>query len=64
MDEGGYILTDERMHTDVPGLFAAGDCRKKNLRQISTAVGDGAIAAEEAAAFLLEEMGQGGTQRK
>ncbi|MDD7482531.1 MAG: thioredoxin-disulfide reductase [Clostridia bacterium] len=64
LDEGGYILTDERMHTDVPGLFAAGDCRKKNLRQISTAVGDGAIAAEEAAAFLLEEMGQGGTQRK
>ena len=34
-DEGGYILTDERMHTDVPGLFAAGDCRKKNLRQMA-----------------------------
>ena len=44
-DEGGYIKTDENMETPVPGLFAAGDVRSKALRQIVTAVSDGAIAA-------------------
>ncbi|HIH70000.1 thioredoxin-disulfide reductase [Methermicoccus shengliensis] len=51
-DEGGYIITDERMRTSVEGMFAAGDCRAKRLRQITTAVADGAIAATEAAQYL------------
>ena len=44
-DEAGYIVTDENCGTSIKGIFAAGDCRKKLLRQIATAVGDGAIAA-------------------
>lgn len=45
MDEDGYILTDGNCQTSVKGIFAAGDCRKKLVRQIATAVGDGATAA-------------------
>ncbi len=45
MDEEGYILTDVNGQTSVKGIFAAGDCRKKLVRQIATAVGDGATAA-------------------
>jgi thioredoxin reductase (NADPH) len=45
MDESGYIITDEKCETSVRGVFAAGDCRKQLLRQIATAVGDGATAA-------------------
>lgn len=45
MDEGGYILTNESCETSVKGIAAAGDCRKKLLRQVTTAVGDGATAA-------------------
>ncbi len=45
MDEQGFIVTNEWMETSVPGIFAAGDCRSKPLRQIVTAVSDGAIAA-------------------
>lgn len=44
MDEKGYILADELGNTSCPGIFAAGDCRKKHLRQIITAVADGANA--------------------
>jgi len=44
-DEWGFILTDPTMATGVPGVFAAGDVRSKLERQISTAVGDGAVAA-------------------
>lgn len=54
MDEGGYILTNENGETNVKGIFAAGDCRKKLLRQISTAVGDGATAAFAVEKFLEE----------
>lgn len=43
-DEEGWILTNEYMETTVPGIFAVGDVRKKSLRQITTAVGDGAEA--------------------
>lgn len=43
-DENGYIKTDEKMETSVPGLFIAGDVRSKPLRQIVTAASDGAIA--------------------
>ena len=50
--DGGYIVTDEEMHTSLPGVFAAGDVRKKTLRQVVTATADGAIAAESAIKFL------------
>jgi len=52
MDEGGYILTDEHCETSAKGIFAVGDCRRKLLRQIATAVGDGATAAFAAEKFL------------
>lgn len=45
MDERGYIRTDEDMHTNIPGVYAAGDVRVKSLRQVVTASADGAIAA-------------------
>jgi thioredoxin reductase (NADPH) len=45
LDDNGYIITDEDMSTSRAGIFACGDCRKKTLRQIITACGDGAIAA-------------------
>ncbi len=45
LTDGGYIKTDENMLTSVPGVFAAGDCREKNFRQIVTATSDGAIAS-------------------
>ncbi len=50
--ENGYILTDENMKTNVPGVFAAGDNRKKSLRQVVTAAADGAIAAMQAYHYL------------
>jgi len=52
VDEEGYIPTDENMATNVPGVFAAGDIRVKDLRQIVTATGDGSIAAESALAYI------------
>ncbi|MHB8985240.1 MAG: thioredoxin-disulfide reductase [Eubacteriales bacterium] len=51
-DEKGYIITDENMRTSCPGIFAAGDVRKKLLRQVVTAVADGAIAAVAAEKYL------------
>jgi thioredoxin reductase (NADPH) len=45
LDENGYIITDEFMRTNIPGIFAAGDIRAKQIRQIATAVSDGMIAA-------------------
>lgn len=48
LDEGGFIVTDADMKTSVPGVYAAGDVRTTSLRQIATAVGDGAIAAVSA----------------
>lgn len=41
VDERGYLLVDETLATNIPGVFAIGDCRKKRLRQVTTAVGDG-----------------------
>jgi len=52
--EKGYIKTDEEMRTQISGVFAAGDCRIKSLRQVVTAVSDGAIAAVNAAKFAEE----------
>ena len=55
LDESGYILVDENnLQTSVDGIFAAGDARKKLLRQVATAVGDGATAAFAAEKFLEE----------
>ncbi len=51
-DDRGFIITDARMACSRPGVFAAGDIRSKILRQISTAVGDGAIAAYSAQQYL------------
>lgn len=50
--DGGYLVTDEEMHTKLPGVFAAGDIRKKSLRQVVTAAADGAIAAVQAEKYL------------
>lgn len=58
MDEWGFIFTDEIMATDIPGIFAAGDVRCKLWRQITTAVGDGSVAAI-AAENYLEELKRG-----
>jgi len=52
MDKNGYITTDQNCTTSVPGIFAAGDVRKKGLRQITTAVGDGALAASSAEKYI------------
>ncbi|PNV80879.1 MAG: thioredoxin-disulfide reductase [Dictyoglomus turgidum] len=54
LDPNGFIITDEKMHTSMPGIYAAGDVRGKVLRQIVTAVADGAIAGMEASKFLEE----------
>ena len=52
--ENGYIKTDENMHTNIPGVFAAGDIRVKSLRQVVTAAADGAIAAMQAEKYCAE----------
>ncbi len=54
LDEGGYIVADESTRTSVPGVFAVGDVRTKQLRQIVTAVADGAVAAHHAEEYLAE----------
>lgn len=52
LDQQGYIIADETCETAVPGLFAAGDCRTKRVRQLTTASGDGAVAALAAVRFI------------
>jgi thioredoxin reductase (NADPH) len=54
-DEKGFIVTGEDLATKTRGLFAAGDVRRKSLRQISTAVGDGALAAVNLEKYVLEK---------
>ncbi|QUH21359.1 thioredoxin-disulfide reductase [Alkaliphilus sp. B6464] len=56
VDEAGYIITDDNMKTNVPGVFAAGDCRVKSLRQVITAAADGAIAAIQAEKYIENEL--------
>ena len=53
LDESGYIKADELGYTNHPGIFAAGDCRVKSLRQLATAASDGANAATSAYHYLL-----------
>ncbi len=52
LDEGGYILADESTRTSLPGVFAVGDVRAKTVRQVVTAVADGAVAAHYAEEYL------------
>ena len=56
-DGGGFILTDTEMRTNMPGIFAAGDIRSKLCRQVVTAVGDGATAANTAHSYLEQSHG-------
>lgn len=53
LDEGGYVVADESTKTNIPGVFAVGDVRTKQLRQVVTAVADGAEAAHRAEEYLL-----------
>lgn len=55
--DGGYILTDDEMNTNIPGVFAAGDLRKKTVRQVVTAASDGAIAGINAEKYIAEQEG-------
>ena len=52
LDEFGYVIADESTVTSVPGVFVAGDVRTKTLRQVVTAVSDGAVAAHEAEQYI------------
>lgn len=52
LDENGYVITDENLQTSVPGVYACGDVRKNALKQVSVAVGEGAIAATSAEDYL------------
>lgn len=54
MTNRGYIKTNELMETNIDGIYAAGDCREKMLRQVATAVGDGAIAGFMAEKYVEE----------
>lgn len=55
LDGQGYVLTDENMKTSIEGVYAAGDLRPKSLRQVVTAVSDGAIAATNAEKYIEEQ---------
>ena len=54
LDKRGYVITNDSMETSVPGVYAAGDIREKYLRQVATAVGDGATAATAAERYIEE----------
>lgn len=53
LDDGGYIIADEKCRTNVKGIYAAGDCRFKTVRQLTTAAADGAIAVQTALSELF-----------
>lgn len=55
MTQRGYLLTNDKMETNIEGVFAAGDIREKFLRQVATSVGDGAIAGFAAEKYIAEE---------
>ena len=52
LDKDGYIVADEYLKTATKGLFVAGDCRVKRIRQLTTAVSDGATAAINATSYI------------
>jgi len=52
LDAGGYVSAGEDCMTGTAGVFVAGDCRSKKVRQVATAVADGAVAALAACAWL------------
>ncbi len=54
LDNAGFAITDENMHTNIPGIYAAGDIRHTVLRQVVTATSDGAIAAWSAEKWIIE----------
>lgn len=54
LSKRGYVITDDNMYVGIPGVFACGDVREKELKQVATAVGDGAIAGVEAEKFIAE----------
>ena len=54
LDDQGWVITDDHMKTSMPGVFAVGDVRQKDLRQVTTAVGDGAVAGQEAYKYITE----------
>lgn len=54
LDNSGYVIAEESTKTNLPGVYAVGDVRTKKLRQVVTAVSDGAIAAHEAEEYLAE----------
>jgi thioredoxin reductase (NADPH) len=56
-DSQGFLVTDTEMRTNIPGVFAAGDIRSKLCRQVVTAVGDGATAANAAFTYLEQQHG-------
>jgi thioredoxin reductase (NADPH) len=58
LDAGGYIITDDNMRTSAAGIFAAGDCRAKQFRQVVTAAGDGANAIYSAELYVEELKGE------
>jgi thioredoxin reductase (NADPH) len=58
LDDWGYIVVDDQMRTNLPGVFAAGDVNRKKYRQITTAMADGTIAALSAVGYLSEQAGQ------
>jgi thioredoxin reductase (NADPH) len=58
-DASGYFITDDRMMTSIPGLFAAGDLRVQLTRQVTTAVGDATTAAIAVEKFLKDRRSGG-----
>ena len=56
LDESGFVLAGEDTKTSVPGVFAAGDTRQKQVRQLVTAAADGAVAAVMAGSYIAAEL--------
>lgn len=54
LDDRDFVITDEKLQTSMPGVFACGDCRANKLKQVAVAVGEGALAAVEADKYIEE----------